>query len=144
MLSSIRIFLLIVGSVGVFYLSQVQAAIDPKYKECTQRGYQLDGNYCVFPDGSRCLLDEFNEGECGEEFMTNDYCVPEGRYVWDGPCCEGLVAYLPPDVAGQATCVKYDAKHWFQDNIFLLQILGLIIIFVIPISIVVYRTYKRR
>ena len=82
-----------------------EAAIDPVYKECSQRGYQLEGNYCVFPDSTKCLLEEFNNGKCGQKWMTDDYCIPQGQYVWDkGKCCEGLVAYLPEGMAGQASC----------------------------------------
>ena len=83
------------------------AAINPVYKECSQRGYQISGNYCIFPDSSQCLLEDFNNGKCGQKWMTDDYCIPEGRHVWDEEkCCEGLVAYLPEGMAGQASCEK--------------------------------------
>ena len=98
----------------------IQATINPVYKECSQRGYQLDGKYCVFPDSTKCLLEDFNNGKCGEKWMTDDYCIPEGRYVWDaGRCCEGLVAYLPKGMAGQASCQpksKVMAKKTFFDS----------------------------
>ena len=87
------------------YSALLQAAIDPIYKECMQREYQVDGQYCIFPDSSRCLLEEFNTGKCGQHWLTDDYCVKEGRYIWDAErCCEGLVAYLPKGMAGQASC----------------------------------------
>ena len=96
------------------------SAIDPVYKECSQRGYQIKGNYCVFPDSTQCLLEEFNNGKCGQEWMTEDYCIPEGKYVWDsGRCCEGLVAYLPKGMAGQASCQpksKVMVKKTFFDS----------------------------
>ena len=108
--------------IGLFLLipSLSFGAIDPVYKECSQRGYQLDGKYCVFPDSTKCLLEDFNNGKCGQEWMTDDYCIPEGRYVWDsGRCCEGLVAYLPDGMAGQATCEpksKVMVKKTFFDS----------------------------
>ncbi|MEO1628694.1 MAG: hypothetical protein AAFV25_26335 [Bacteroidota bacterium] len=87
----------------------LQAAINPLYKECAQRGYSINGDYCIFPDSSQCLLEEFNEQKCGQKWFTENYCVEEGQYVWDEDrCCNGLVAYLPPGVAGQARCVP---KH---------------------------------
>jgi hypothetical protein len=89
---------------------QLHAAINPDYKECLQRGYSLSGDSCVFPDGSACDLDAFNNGECGQEWMTDDYCVEEGEYVWDDDrCCEGLEPYLEKGVDGQATCEKISA-----------------------------------
>lgn len=81
------------------------AAIDPKYKECMQRGYGVQGDSCKFPDGSLCALTDFNAGNCGSEWLTMDYCVEEGEYVWDEDrCCEGLAPYLPQNANGQATC----------------------------------------
>ncbi len=88
-----------------------KGAINPVYKECMQRGYNLSGDYCVFPDSSQCLLEDFNAGECGQKWMTDDYCIPQGNYVWDAErCCEGLVAYLPEGMAGQATCQSKQAS----------------------------------
>ncbi len=84
---------------------QSHAAISPVYKECMQRGYQVSGDSCVFPDGSKCSLESFNNGTCGEAFFTDDYCIPEGQVVWDeNRCCEGLAPYLEEGVAGQPTC----------------------------------------
>ena len=98
--------------------SAVSAAMNPAFKECMQRGYKIEsynsystahaeGQYCVFPDGSECLLEEFNSGRCGATFMTNDYCVKEGQFVWDRDrCCSGTIAYLKPYHAGQSMCIK--------------------------------------
>jgi hypothetical protein len=94
-------------SFSLFLAFNASAAINPIYKECSQRGYGIEGDYCVFPDSTKCLLEDFNSGQCGEKWMTDDYCIPEGGYVWDsGRCCEGLVAYLPEGMAGQASCQK--------------------------------------
>ena len=102
-------------------------AINPIYKECMQRGYEIDGDFCVFPDSSKCLLDDFNAGKCGQKWMTDDYCVPQGQYVWDAEtCCEGLVAYLPESVAGQATCQPKQAT--FIKRIFLDSYWGIVLL----------------
>lgn len=99
----------------------LQAAINPVYKECMQREYSVDGDYCVFPDSTRCLLEDFNSGKCGKKWMTDDYCIKEGKYVWDAEkCCPGLVAYLPEGVAGQATCVlksKVDSVNLMSNSL---------------------------
>jgi hypothetical protein len=93
----------------MLYVLQGMAAINPVYKECMQRGYTVSGDSCIFPDGSACDLESFNEGACGTEWLTDEYCIPEGEYVWDDEkCCEGTDAYLPEDVAGQARCVSLD------------------------------------
>ncbi len=122
----------------IFLISSTNyAAINPVYKECMQRGYDVNGDYCVFPDSSQCLIEKFNAGDCGQKWMTDDYCIPEGRYVWDEDrCCEGLVAYLPKDVAGQASCQPKTAtffKKIFSDSfagiIVLILVLGVVLLF---------------
>jgi len=90
------------------------AAVSPRDKECLQRGYNItydianpDQFYCVFPNGERCLLDEFNAGKCGTEYMIEDYCVKQDYPVWDDDrCCEGLSPYLHPGVTGVKRCQK--------------------------------------
>lgn len=65
----------------------ISASVSPVYKECVQRGYQLEEDfeqgisYCIFPDNSKCLIEDFNNGVCGQEFMTEDYCIEEGIMV---------------------------------------------------------------
>lgn len=90
---------------ALLFITKAFGSIDPVYKECMQRGYYVEGNYCTFPDSSRCLLTEFNAGRCGQQFMTVDYCVKEGEYIWDRDrCCEGLEPYSSIDSDKQATC----------------------------------------
>lgn len=102
-------------------------AINPVYKECMQRGYTVSGDHCVFPDSTRCLLEDFNAGDCGQKWLTEDYCIPRGRYVWDADkCCEGLVAYLPDSMAGQATCQPKGAT--FFKKIFFDSYVGVILL----------------
>ena len=124
----------------LFFTFHASATINPFYKECSQRGYQIDGDYCVFPDSTKCLIEDFNKGECGEQWMTDDYCIPEGRYVWDSEkCCEGLVAYLPEGMAGQATCQKkpevminkafLDSPYWWGIGLTVLALLGALLLF---------------
>ncbi len=81
-----------------------------------QRGYQVttegEVDYCVMPDGSKCVLEDFNAQTCGQNFFSQDYCIEEGEYVWDAEkCCRGLVAYLPEGMAGQARCEKAANIH---------------------------------
>ncbi len=129
-------------------------------KECLQRGYELDTGYnlhwrgyedipddplslfCLFPDRNYCLNSEFNEGSCGVEYKTEDYCIKQGDYVWDeDKCCSGLKPHLV--AIGHPTCqpfsvrftenLKYNPIYWFG-----------IIVFLVLIGYVVYRIRKKR
>jgi hypothetical protein len=127
-------------SISIFIAFNLSASINPIYKECLQRGYQIEGNHCVFPDSTKCLLESFNKGECGKEWMTDDYCIPEGNHVWDAErCCEGLVAYLPEGMAGQATCQRKSEvklKNTFLDSYWGL---GLVILILLVILLLLRR-----
>lgn len=121
------------------------AAINPIYKHCIQRGYTVGGDYCIFPDSTQCLLTAFNEQTCGVKWFTQDYCIPEGVYVWDADkCCEGLVAYLPPGVAGQATCRS--KKELISAQTFeglSLWTIALVLLFLCLLLFLLKRTAKR-
>ena len=94
------------------------AALAPWYKECMQRGYQIQEDYCVLPDSSRCPITDFNDGVCGKEFKTENYCAKEGSFVWDGDkCCEGTTAYLKYGYIGQSTCQKISALEKTYDKV---------------------------
>ena len=129
--------LLFCFSIVAFIPGISYTAINPVYKECMQRGYEVKGDYCVFPDSSQCLLTEFNDGQCGQKWMTEDYCIPQGRYVWDeDKCCEGLVAFLPKNVAGQATCQPKTSS--FFKNIFSDSLSGILLLTVILVVLFFY------
>ena len=88
-----------------------QATIDPLYKECLQRGFFVEseegmyGEYCIFPDNSRCSIESINSGTCDNAFLVENYCVEQGNAIWDeNKCCEGLKPSLAEGVVGQATC----------------------------------------
>lgn len=118
----------------------VSAAMNPEYKECIQRGYSVMQNNCVFPDGTECLISEFNEGLCGSEYKTEDYCVKEGVSVWDrDKCCPGLVPYLPSGMIGQATCQPIQTI--IINNPYLYGLL--VIIAVVIIVFLVIRKWKK-
>ena len=42
---------------------------------CETFGYEIRGEYCVFPDGQRCLLQDFGFGICGRDWS---HCLREG------------------------------------------------------------------
>ncbi len=105
MKAAILCFLMVFGHI-------TYAAIDPKYANATERGYQISGDSVVFPDGSKCDLDAFNEGTCGQKWMDIDYCVPEGKHVWNlDKCCEGLEPFLGKGKDGQPSCRKIKKKE---------------------------------
>ena len=41
---------------------------NPSYANCTDLGYKIEGDDCVFPNGSKCELWSFVTGECGQAF----------------------------------------------------------------------------
>jgi len=130
---AIAIFLLVLPSI-------VFAAMDPALKECVQRGYetvfQNGGNYCVLPDKSQCSIEEFNNGSCGAQYKTENYCIAEGTFVWDtDKCCAGTEAYLAGKTLGQARCIKVSLAQkvydQFRYNPYILFGSGLLIVIVI-------------
>jgi len=127
------------------------SADDPRNKECSQRSYKIEAyvtgeKYCVFPNGNKCLLEEFNEGRCGVEFKTENYCVKEGAPVWDkDKCCPGLIAYLKPYHIGQPSCIKISIferiYNQLKYNPYLWMLGGLILI--LAVGHLIYRKIKR-
>lgn len=142
-------------------IPNVLAMMSTQNKECLQRGYDIvsgyflinEGHedillnsdiYCLFPDGDYCLNSAFNNGSCGAEFMTENYCIKQGYPVWDSDkCCEGLKSYLPPMIIGHPSCQPFSVRfignlignpiYWFG-----------IIVFLVLIGYVIYRTKKKR
>lgn len=101
--------------------SVASAAMDPALKECLQRGYetvfQNEKSYCVFPDKSECSIGEFNNGACGTQWKTENYCIAEGNLVWDtDKCCPGTEAYLAGKTLGQAECIKVSLSQKVYDQ----------------------------
>lgn len=110
------------------------SAVDPFYKDVLQRGYELiPGDSVRFPDGSTCSISAFNNLECGQKWMTDDYCVEEGEMVWDdNRCCDGLEPYLEEGVDGQQTCQKKssiidDISSFFSSSTILYFFIGVLI-----------------
>jgi len=84
------------------------AALDANLKECVQRGYEFairNGvQYCIFPDKTECLISEFNQNLCGENFKTKIYCVSQGHYAWDKQMCCRKLKFTTDNKLAQATC----------------------------------------
>ena len=152
--------LFVIISVAIILFISPQISFSALYpieaKECVQRGYRVetdlkadftpDKTYCLFPDGSRCILEEFNEGKCGIEFKTENYCIKEGNIVWDkDKCCPGLRAYKRPNFIGQSSCMKISVferiYNQLKYNIYLWGVWGLIIVFIV--GYLIYRIIKR-
>ncbi len=117
------------------------SAISPHYKEAMQRGYEIiEGDKVVMPDGTICNIKDFNEGNCGKKWFGEEYCVPEGKYVWDeDKCCEGLAPFLPEDVSGQATCQPID-DSWFTSKSLMYFFVGVLI----PLGLFVFLAIKAK
>ncbi|MFT7155318.1 MAG: hypothetical protein ACI8Q1_000319 [Parvicella sp.] len=122
----------------MFVVSAI-AKLDPYYKEVLQRGYELiPGDSVKFPDGSKCSISKFNEGLCGQQWKTKDYCVAIGGEVWDeNVCCEGLETNLAGDTDGQITCQPI-ADSWFSQSTVVNFFIGLLI----PLGLFVFLGYN--
>lgn len=129
------------------------AALDPQFKECLQRGYQQtygadEISYCVFPDGNKCALVDFNNGLCGTRYKNENYCVTEGRPVWDlKKCCPGTEAYLRPYHSGQPSCIQISTAEKIYDQIRYnpfnwIYLTGIILIFII--SFIIFKIRKQK
>jgi hypothetical protein len=120
-------------------LISVTAKINPYYKEVIQRGYELTpGDSVKFPDGSKCSVSQFNNGTCGQQWMSTDYCVAKGGAVWDANvCCEGLEPFLEEGTDGQSTCQPID-NSWFSQSTVVNFFIGLLI----PLGLFVFLGYN--
>lgn len=118
-----------------------RAEISPYYKEVMQRGYTLSaGDSVIFPDGSGCKIEEFNNQTCGKEWFDKPFCVAMGKSVWDeGVCCEGLEPQLATGVDGQATCEEIE-NSWFSSKSVLYFFIGVLI----PLGLFVFLAYKAK
>lgn len=111
------------------------AAISDYYKEVLQRGYIIQGDSVQLPDGQYCLIEDFNNNRCGQEWKNKDYCIPEGGLVWDPDrCCEGLEAWQDPDRDGHTICKKKKNE----------SIMFKILLFSCPILLVLFFLLKRK
>ncbi|MFH1427902.1 MAG: hypothetical protein ABIG60_05260 [Patescibacteria group bacterium] len=124
----------------------------PSQEDCMQMDYQYDLNYCYFPDGSKCLLSEFNSGVCGNKFKK-DYCISRGEYIYEPEvqkCCSGLKPYLREDsLWGEPpACQPY--YYSFKDKIFsfilsfIKPINGFYALIILAVIFLIYWTIKRR
>lgn len=103
---------------------QSHAEISPYYKEVIQRGYEHIGDTVIFPDGTKCSIGDFNNGICGKKWLTNDYCIEEGGYVWDeNRCCEGLSPSQIEEGHTHSKCEKLNNKWDFNFFVFWIGLL---------------------
>ena len=77
----------------VLFSAFVFAIPNPAPVYCTEMGYTVEGDNCVFPDGESCNEWEFYNGECGQEYVKELSCADIGNSLLPGhECCEGLVS----------------------------------------------------
>ncbi|MBU1164226.1 hypothetical protein KKA15_01515 [Patescibacteria group bacterium] len=102
-MKKVNIIIIILITFGV--VLPVIAAIQPSsFSVCERRGHELENEHCIFPDGSKCLEEDFIEWTCGVEYNK---CIEEGELVWTGDkCCEGLQRYMNPGVTGHPKCMN--------------------------------------
>lgn len=81
------IFLLVLLAGAAF------AIPNPAPVYCQNMGYKIDGEYCVFNDGTSCEQWSFYRGECGSEYVKELPCQGKGQELSPGyKCCQGLVS----------------------------------------------------
>lgn len=148
-----RLFLFTI--IIILFINSVLAAMPPQWKECRQRGYKIEENQerggwdCVFPNGDRCELSDFNIGTCGSEYMIEDYCIEEGNPVWDkDKCCPGTRPYLPLGIMGQAHCSSSYKSYFYPYSHLIYYLIfrnpAFWIIGAIIIGFLIYWLIKRR
>ena len=84
------------------------ATPDPAQVFCREMGYVVEGEYCVLPDGDRCQVRDFLNGDCGAKHVHPVSCAAAGerRGVAVG-CCDDLVELA------NAVPVEYVCVHLF-------------------------------
>lgn len=135
----------------IFSPTSAHAAIDPYYKECLQRNYEVtsDENYtplCQFKDGKSCPLEAFNNGECGQAYKTEDYCTEAGNVVWDEKkCCPGTQAYLERGMAGQTSCqnvakiIVLETKQLLTSPFFLIYVMPTVLLLLLWVAAKIWK-----
>jgi hypothetical protein len=84
------ILVVLVGSLA--WGGAVWAIPNPAHVFCLEMGYEIEGDQCLFPDGSSCELWAFLLGECGQEWVHPVPCAEPGEHRGVAvECCEGLV-----------------------------------------------------
>ncbi len=80
-----------------FFAGSAYAIPNPAPVYCTEMGYAVDGDNCVFPDGNSCGQWAFYRGECGAAYVKELPCAKSGEQLLPGhDCCEGLVSIEQP------------------------------------------------
>lgn len=80
----------------VFLAVIVSAAMNPGRAFCEHQGYTYETSeesiYCVFNDGNKCNIHEFERETCGKEYKKDFPCRKEGEFIFSQfeECCEGL------------------------------------------------------
>jgi hypothetical protein len=117
------------------------AKVDPYYKEVLQRGFTLaPGDSVIFPDGTGCKIEDFNNQICGEKWFEQTYCVAEGENVWDSDiCCEGLSPQKESITDGQSTCEQEEGA-WFTSRSIMYFFIGVLI----PLGLFVFLASKAK
>ena len=114
-----RLHMIIILMLFVVLINPIDAsaAMNPAPYFCERQGYNytLDHGagdyYCYFDESHACRARNFFKGICGEEYVKELPCVPEGEPVFSQlgeECCEGLESNFGwwYSAIGQPHCIK--------------------------------------
>ncbi len=105
-ISAIFFLLFIISTIPT---RSANAVVWPPYVYCIQMGYETEttneGRFCIFPDGKRCEMEAFYEGECGQDYVKELECAAEGESKLPGrECCPGLVSKQDVRMKSDGSC----------------------------------------
>jgi hypothetical protein len=78
---------------------------------CIENGYEVNDNFCLFPDGYACALNTFYYGGCGAQYRNELECINPGERVTPArSCCRGLSQMTDYEIGEDGSCnvVHYD------------------------------------
>ena len=80
---------------------------NPSSVYCDTLGYDVQGDLCVFPDGTSCEAWEFYRGECGASKVKELPCAAVGESKKPGvECCAGLSPTQISTPASDGMCMS--------------------------------------
>jgi len=80
---------------------------DPAASYCTKLGYKVEGENCMFPDGTKCNVWAFYRGKCGQK---KTYCEQQGYKI------ENRVEKAGSTTYEYAVCVFDDNSECLEEK----------------------------
>lgn len=108
LLMIITVFLLFFA-ISKILARQAYAIPWPPYTYCVSQGYDTETvgkeRFCVFLDGSKCEMEAFYDGECGQDYVKDMDCSKGAKFPWK-ECCPGYISKPSMRVGVDGACVE--------------------------------------